>query len=50
MIGANIHRDVERTKECIVLLEPMRQGWHDAASQLSAQAPALRQNGTLGVG
>jgi flagellar protein FliS len=50
MIGANIHRDVERTKECIVLLEPLRQGWHDAAAQLPAQTAAPRLNGTLGVG
>jgi flagellar protein FliS len=50
MIGANIHRDVERTKECIVLLEPLRQGWHEAAAQLPAQTAAPRLNGTLGVG
>ncbi|MCT9868452.1 flagellar export chaperone FliS [Paenarthrobacter aurescens] len=40
LIGANIYRDVERTKECIELLEPLRQGWHEAAAQLSAEAPA----------
>ncbi len=53
MIGANIYRDVNRTKECIVLLEPLRQGWHDAASQLPVEAAvsgAARKNGTLGVG
>lgn len=50
MIGANIHRDVERTKECSALLEPLRQGWHDAAAQLPAQTAAPRLNGTLGVG
>lgn len=50
MIGANIHRDVGRTRECIALLEPLRQGWHDAAGQLPAQTTAPRLNGTLGVG
>jgi flagellar protein FliS len=50
MIGANIHRDVERTRECIALLEPLRQGWHDAAAQLPAQTAAPRLNGALGVG
>ncbi|TVU59695.1 flagellar export chaperone FliS [Paenarthrobacter nitroguajacolicus] len=40
LIGANIYRDVERTKECIELLEPLRQGWHEAAAQLSAETPA----------
>jgi flagellar protein FliS len=49
MIGANIHRDVERTKECIVLLEPLRQGWHDAAASLTAHTP-VRAGGTLGIG
>lgn len=50
MIGANIHRDVERTRECILLLEPLRQGWHDAAAQLPAETAAPRLSGTLGVG
>ncbi|WP_423183663.1 flagellar export chaperone FliS [Arthrobacter sp. NyZ413] len=50
MIGANIYRDVERTKECIKLLEPLRQGWHEAASLLPVQGSPVRSNGTLGVG
>lgn len=53
MIGANVYRDVNRTKECIVLLEPLRQGWHDAASQLPVQASVSALSGTngmLGVG
>lgn len=50
MIQSNIHRDVERTKECIVLLEPLRQGWHDAAASLSAQAGLARPGGMLGIG
>lgn len=50
MVGANIHRDVERTKECIRLLEPLRQAWHEAASSLTAQAPAASGAGVLGVG
>ncbi|WP_415986581.1 flagellar export chaperone FliS [Arthrobacter sp. KN11-1C] len=50
MIGANIYRDVNRTKECIALLEPLRQGWHDASSQLPAQGGTASTNGTLGVG
>lgn len=50
MIGANIHRDVERTKETILVLEPLRAGWHDAAAQLPVQNPVPQLNGTLGVG
>jgi flagellar secretion chaperone FliS len=53
MIGANIYRDVNRTKECITLLEPLRQGWHEAAAQLPVQqtvSAMARTNGMLGVG
>lgn len=32
MMNANIHRNVELTRECIALLEPLRQTWHEAAS------------------
>lgn len=49
LIGANIHRDVERTKECIVLFEPLRQTWHEAAGTLPAQTTA-RPGGMLVVG
>lgn len=50
LIGANIYRDVERTKECIELLEPLRQGWHEAAAQLSTDsAPAVSSGRALGV-
>lgn len=50
LIGANIYRDVERTKECIELLEPLRQGWHEAAAQLSASSGAPVLSGkALGV-
>ena len=50
LIGANIYRDVERTKECIELLEPLRQGWHEASAQLSAESPAASVTGqALGV-
>lgn len=50
MVGANVHRDVERTKECIRLLEPLRQTWHEAASQVSVQAVPAGRGGMLGVG
>jgi flagellar protein FliS len=49
MIGANIHRDVERTKECITLFEPLRQTWHEAAGTLPAQS-AARPGRTLILG
>ena len=44
LIGANIHRDVARTRESIVLLEPLRQAWHEAAGALPA-AENVAQSG-----
>ena len=49
MISANIHHDIDRTREAIALLEPLRQTWHEAAAMLPAQAPVSTVGGTLGV-
>jgi flagellar protein FliS len=50
MVNANINRDARGTAECIALLEPLRQTWHEAAAQLPVQQPAASQTGgTLGV-
>jgi flagellar protein FliS len=49
LVNANIHRDVDRTRECIALLEPLRQTWHEVAGQLPSQAaPPANAGGTLG--
>ncbi|PZE84034.1 flagellar export chaperone FliS [Curtobacterium sp. MCBD17_032] len=51
LITANVHRDVQATRDCIRILEPLRQAWHDAAASLPA-APAAPQHtagGALGV-
>jgi flagellar protein FliS len=52
MVNANVHRDVKLTAECIALLEPLRQAWHEAAELApSADASsALAGSGSLGVG
>lgn len=51
MIGANTHRDAARTRECIELLEPLRQTWHEAASSLSAPPVSTGPTrGVLGIG
>ena len=51
MVSANTSRDPARTHECIVLLEPLRQTWHEAAELLpAAPAPAARRTGELGIG
>lgn len=47
LVEANISRDVARTRECIALLEPVRQAWHEAAAQLPAPMQAAG-TGTLG--
>ena len=53
LISANVHRDVERTREGIALLEPLRQAWHEAAGALPAQATLTNTvaytGGNLGV-
>jgi flagellar protein FliS len=51
LISANIHRDIERTRESIALLEPLRQTWHEAAAVLPSQATPSAvpgSGGTLG--
>ncbi|WP_411700794.1 flagellar export chaperone FliS [Conyzicola sp.] len=53
LIAANVKRDVARIRECIELLEPLRQAWHDAAGQLAvaqtAPARPVASGGMLGV-
>lgn len=51
LVFANIHRDVDSTRVCITLLEPLRQTWHEAAAQAPEAAPAVNRapDGTLGV-
>ncbi|NKX52845.1 flagellar export chaperone FliS [Arthrobacter deserti] len=56
LISANIHRNVDRTRECIDLLEPLRQAWHEAAGGAASTAAAgaygaygSRPPGELGI-
>jgi flagellar protein FliS len=46
LTNANIHRNIELTRECIALLEPLRQSWHEAATQ--PVAPAAGPAGNIG--
>jgi flagellar protein FliS len=51
LMAANMHRDIKATRECIALLEPLREAWHEASASLPAQNswdPA-RAAGSLGV-
>lgn len=45
MVEANIQRDVRLTQQCIELLDPLREAWHQAAET----APTTRPTGGLGV-
>jgi flagellar secretion chaperone FliS len=38
LVEANIRRDVERTRSCITLLEPLRDAWHQAAGEVAPAA------------
>lgn len=51
LINANIHRDVERTREAIRLVQPLHESWHEAAASLQASlAPAVPGlGGDIGV-
>ncbi len=50
LIGANMHRDVLRTRESIALLEPIRQAWHEAAADLPTAHADPRVRSGVGVG
>ncbi len=51
LIEANIRRDAGKTRDCIAVLEPLRQSWHEAAASLPVQlATASASGGNLGIG
>jgi flagellar protein FliS len=51
LVSANLDSSIERTREVIAIMEPLRQTWHEAADLLAqhGQAGAApRQGGDLG--
>jgi flagellar protein FliS len=50
LINANVHRDVALTRESIVLLEPLRQAWHEAAVAVPATGAASMDSPTFSGG
>ena len=44
MIAANAGRDIEKTRECIRLLEPLRTAWHEASLKVSMAEAAQRRD------
>jgi flagellar protein FliS len=50
LVMANVKRDGDSIRESIALLEPLRQAWHEAASQLSVpERPLSGESRELGV-
>ncbi|MCU1543750.1 MAG: flagellar export chaperone FliS [Microbacteriaceae bacterium] len=52
LVTANVQRDTALIGECITLLEPLREAWHEAAGQIAASqpsAPVSSSSGMLGV-
>lgn len=56
LVKANVHQDDERFDACRALIEPLREAWHTAARELSAEQAApippavVGPRGELGVG
>jgi flagellar secretion chaperone FliS len=51
LVSANIEHSIERTREVIEIMEPLRQTWHEAATLLADRAAAqhgARSGGDLG--
>ena len=49
-MSANVEHSIERTREVITIMEPLRQTWHEAAAMVADQAAAahVRSSGDLG--
>lgn len=48
LVSANVEHSVERTREVITIMEPLRQTWHEAAAIVAQQTAA--QHGGTGTG
>ena len=40
LVSANVEHSIERTREVIAIMEPLRQTWHEAAAIVAAQSVA----------
>ena len=51
LVSANLDHSMERTREVITIMEPLRQTWHEAADLVASQsASAPGEDGSLGFG
>jgi flagellar protein FliS len=49
IVGGMIERDVDKVREAIALVEPLRETWHEAAAIASAGATSAEPGRDLGV-
>lgn len=49
LVAANVRRDVERTRECIALLGPLRTAWYEAAGEISTRRAPDATDGRLDI-
>lgn len=45
LIGANISRDIDRTRSCLALVAPLREAWHGAADALAGSGALTGTDG-----
>lgn len=48
LVSANIEHSIERTREVITIMEPLRQTWHEAAAIVAAQSAAQHAGSATG--
>jgi len=48
LVSANVEHSIDRTREVIVIMEPLRQTWHEAAAMVADQAVASHEARTSG--
>ncbi len=48
LVSANVEHSIERTREVITIMEPLRQTWHEAAAIVAAQSSAQYTGSSTG--
>lgn len=48
LVSANVERSIERTREVITIMEPLRQTWHEAAAIVASQTAAQYAGSSTG--
>ena len=48
LVSANVEHSIERTREVITIMEPLRQTWHEAAALVAQQSVAQHERTASG--